>query len=105
MKIRRETQALKQGRCFIRCCSAAALCERGSQEMGCSGAAAALAVVPGGWLLCPLPPLLSPSYCSSSDSFSACTHRVLGFEGGRVVEEQEVVPAFVSGGLAKLPNI
>lgn len=83
----------------------AVLCEQGSQEMGCSGAAAALAVVPSRWLLCPLPPLVSPSYCSSSDSLSVCTRRVLGFAGGRVVEEQEVAPAFVSGDLAKLPNI
>lgn len=41
----------------------------------------------------------------SSDGFSVCSHRALGFEGGRAVEEQEVAPAFVSGDLAKLPNI
>lgn len=69
------------------------------------GAITALAVVPGRWLLHPLPPLVSPTYSSSSDSLSVCTRRVLGLARRRVVEEQEVAPSFVSGDLAKLPNI
>lgn len=83
----------------------AALCEGVSWGTGCSGAITALAVVPGRWLLHPLPPLVSPTYSSSSDSLSVCTHEVLGLVRGRVVEEREVEPAFVSGDLANLPNI
>lgn len=95
MKIRRETQALKRGRCSIRRCSAAALCERGSQEMGCSGAAAALAVAPGRWLLRPLPPLVSPSCCSAvTASRCAVTERSASKEGGRWRSRRLCLPLF-----------